>query len=135
MPISVEQYLDKLSNDLQIDPLFEKIEKKLYTLPFDDRMIKLVETEQGFILSGEVGILPEEEDFSMVLYLLSANYLGQGTGQSALGLKPDGHTITITMDIRSDMSYAEFKEAVEEYVNYFDYWREEIEEKKIRDLK
>ena len=135
--IEVEQYLEKLQSEVGIEKFFEKKDRKAFFLPFGQRNILIFVAENSFFFSANIGTLPKDEEAiePFCIHLLFANYLGQGTANNCLGLSPDKQTITLTMDIRGDIDYMMFKEAMEEYVNYFDYWIEEIEQKKIRDLK
>jgi len=65
----------------------------------------------------------KEEAF---IYLMKANLLGQGTGNQVLGLDPEEKTLTLSCIIPYDMDYREFKERIEDFVNYLDYWRLEV---------
>lgn len=137
MELAIEQYLIKLQNDIGMANLYEKKEKGLFFLPFGKRNILLLTGGRAFMLNAAIGMLPKEEHRveSFCLYLLFANFLGQGTGHSAIGLMPDQATLSLTMKITRDIDYEDFKNTLEEFVNYFDYWKDEIEQKKIRDVK
>ncbi|MCF7806240.1 MAG: type III secretion system chaperone [Simkaniaceae bacterium] len=127
--VVIEQYLNKFAIEYGLADLYEKPGAKIFSLDLDHRSIHLLMTERGFLLHGSVGVLPENDAEPLLLFLLNANYLGQGTGSSTLGLKPDTQTLTLTMPVEYEISYPEFKDVLEEYLNYYDYWIEEILEK------
>ena len=130
MDIAIEQFLEKLAAELGRSDLFEKKSEKHFFLPMDERHIEIKKTENGFVMCADLGELPEEEVESFCAHLLYANYLGQGTGSSAIGLGADGKTLALSMSITFDIDYQKFRELMEEFVNYTDYWKEEIERKK-----
>ncbi|MDN3504348.1 MAG: CesT family type III secretion system chaperone [Rhabdochlamydiaceae bacterium] len=135
--VDIEQYLENLQTEVGVEKLFEKKERNTFFLPFGQRNILIFVSENNLLLTANLGLLPTEEEFiePFCIHLLFANYLGQGSGSSGIGLSPDKQTITLTMDVRGDIDYRIFKEQMEEFVNYLDYWINEIEQKKIRDLK
>jgi len=62
--------------------------------------------------------------------LMKANLLGQGTGEQAIGLDHEEKSLTLSCIIPYDINYKEFKEKIEDFVNYLDYWRLESEKMK-----
>ena len=130
MEIEVELYLDKLASDIQVTKVYEKKEKNLFFLPFGERNISIHSKKNQLIINAEMGTLPDEEVEPFCQYLLFANYLGQGTGNCSIGLRPDKQTITLTRTVDKEVDYLTFKEVIEEFVNYLDYWKDHIEEKK-----
>ena len=56
---------------------------------------------------------------------MKANFLGQGTGGATIGLKEDESFLTLSLSLPYEMNYRAFKDAVEEFVNYLEYWKSE----------
>lgn len=123
MKISVDQYLVRLSNDLKYPDLFTTLSFRNYKLHIPDfEVIEITQTDEVILMSSPVGKLIENLDEDKVLaYLLNANYLGQGTGKSFLALHHDNVTIVLSQTIFLEIDYLDFKERVEQMLNYIDY--------------
>jgi len=80
-------------------------------------------------------IYDETDKDKLFAYLSQANFLGQGTGKSVIGLKPDEKTVTLTMNVFYDIDYFFFKERMEEMLNYIDFWKEHLKEKQASFVK
>ena len=66
---------------------------------------------------------------------MKANFLGQGTGDATIGLDENENFLTLSLVLPYDMNYKMFKDALEDFVNYLDYWKEElIRHKKAAEL-
>ena len=85
------------------------------------------ELDPGIWLQAVIGPLPGGNREDLFIYLMQANYLGQGTGGSVIGMDADENFLTLSLSIVYDMNYRMFKEKLEEFVNYLSYWREELE--------
>ena len=57
---------------------------------------------------------------------MEANLFGQGTGGGVLGISPERQIFIFSKKILQDLNYQEFKEKIEEFVNYVEFWRLEI---------
>jgi hypothetical protein len=57
---------------------------------------------------------------------MQANYLGQLTGPSRIGLSQDGKYLTLSLSIPYELTYRSFRELLEDFVNFLLYWREEV---------
>ena len=57
---------------------------------------------------------------------MKANYLGQATGSSRIGLSSDEKFLTLSLGMPYEMNYRIFREIVEDFVNFVLYWREEV---------
>ncbi len=60
------------------------------------------------------------------MLLMKANFLGQGTGGGALGLKEDESSLTLSLSLPYEMNYKVFKDSLEEFANFIDYWKKEL---------
>lgn len=131
MKISIELYLKRLSSDLKIEGLYATVEPKHFQISISGiEKISIHELENEIQISSHVGNLIENLDEEKTYsYLLYANFLGQGTGRSVLGIHPDDKKIILSQVIFFDIDYQNFKEIVEEYINYVDYLKGHLEEK------
>lgn len=123
MNISIEQYLKRLASDLKFPDLYQSEGANHFKIQIPD-----IESIEVFIKENEIQLIcpvaqvienvDEEKLFS---YLMNANFLGQGTGRSVLGLHPNNMTIVLSQVIFFEIDYADFKDRIEEMVNYIDY--------------
>ena len=131
MKISLEQYLKRLSSDLRFPELYSVVAPKQFKLHIPDiEPIEIFETDEAIQFITNVGKLIDGLDEEKVYsYLMQANYLGQGTGKSAIGIHPNDKFITLSYLLLFDLDYAYFKERIEEMVNYIDYLIGHLKEK------
>jgi hypothetical protein len=87
--------------------------------------IQLRKLEEGVFLSAPIHPLPSNDTESFLTYAMKGNFLGQGTGGAVIGLKNDETTLTLSLHLPYEMNYTEFKENLEQFVNYIDYWKKE----------
>ena len=79
---------------------------------------------QGIMFKSIVSTLPTEQDKEALFsFLMEANYLGQGTGGSVLALDPDEKFLTLSLVIPYEVNYRQFRDRLEDFVNYLDYWK------------
>ena len=73
------------------------------------------------------------EDF--FIYLMKANFLGQGTGGSIISIDPDEKFFYLSLCITYDINYKIFRDKLEDFTNYLDYWRSELKRLIVVDIK
>lgn len=123
----LEQHLHKLNEELQLDPLPPKDEQDMFRLAINPKItLTFKELEPGFFLTEKIAECPKEKREELFILLSRANFLGQGTGGSSISLDNDEKFLTLSLYLPYDMNYKAFKETVEDFVNYIDYWREEL---------
>jgi hypothetical protein len=135
--ISIDQYLKRLSNDLKLNEFYIQVAPKHCKLLINDfQELEIFQLEEGYSMSYPLGPIYDETDRDKLFaYLSQANFLGQGTGKSVIGLKPDEKTVTLTMNVFYDVDYFFFKERMEEMLNYIDFWKEHLKEKQASFVK
>ena len=122
----LEQFLNTLAADLELDsPVRE--EGGLYKLSLSPELvIVLKEQDPGIAFWGKIGPCPTVKKEELFILLMKANFLGQGTGGAVIALDEDGNFLTLSSILPYDMNYKVFKDALEDFVNYIDYWKEEL---------
>lgn len=128
MPTSspVEQHLVRLVEELQL-AMPSKDKNKVYKLVLGPKMaISLEEEEEGFTLFAQIAPLPMQKREELFILLMKANFLGQGTGGSVIGLDKDEKFLTLSSTIPYEVDYKGFKETIEDFANFVDYWRTEV---------
>jgi hypothetical protein len=123
----LEQHLQQLISDLELDPIEPKDQTSLYHLNLTPEMkISMKELEPGLYLFSQIGPCPTQKKEDSFIYLMKANFLGQGTGGKVIGMDPEEKFLTLSHVIPYDMNYKSFKELIEDFANYLDYWRGEL---------
>ena len=101
--------------------------EKGYTLVLNPTVsLSLRTLDPGFSLFSTIAPCPEKNREELFLFLMSANFLGQGTGGSRIGLNLDEKLLTLSWGFPYEMNYQDFRDRIEEFVNYLLYWRTEI---------
>ncbi len=124
----LEENLKRLAEDLQLPPFPPKDLQSCYKLTLsDDLLIIVKKNQEGLAFFANLAPLLFQKKESAFIYLMKANLLGQGTGDQALGIDFEEKSLTLSCIIPYDMEYKEFKERIENFVNYLYYWRFEVE--------
>jgi hypothetical protein len=117
----LEECLKKLVEDLTLEDSFSK-EDKLYVVKLQTELvITFRELDPGCTFFAKIGICPLNKREELFIYLL-----GQGTGGSVIGLDRDEKFLTLFLVLPYDMKYKVFKDALEDFTNYLDFWKEEL---------
>lgn len=121
----LEKHLTTLFEELNLGavPPFEKdgtVQVQVGAFPIQIRKI-----EPDVYISARIAPLPKKDKEEFLLTLMKANFLGQGTGGSVLGLKEDESFLTLSFSLPYEVNYRAFKDAIEEFINYVDYWKTE----------
>lgn len=125
----LKDHLSQLSEEMKLGSLPPVDEFQFQPVKIGAFDIKVKDIEPGCYLISDVGPLPDaavgkREEFLMLA--MKANFLGQGTGGAALGLKEDESCLTLSLTLPYEMTYKVFKDNLEEFINYLDYWKKEI---------
>lgn len=120
--------IKELSDDLGFTTPLSSESDGAYLALFDPNLqISLSENESsGITLFTQLAPLPEEHTAVILRKIMSANLLGRETGKSVLGLDADGKQVTFSKLLPLQIAYKEFYDAIEDFVNYADAWRQEL---------
>jgi len=118
-------FMRQLRHDLQLEHELLPDDDGNYRVELaPDFVIGMSPLEEGFMLGCDVGVA-REEDYET---LLLANLFGQGTGGSTLGIGgEESRRLLCQQGFPYDMTYVEFKEHVERFVNWAEFWKEEVQ--------
>ena len=127
--IEIERLLERLAEELRLPHLPEKDQQGSYALILEPSYkIELTPLDPGIFMSSPIGPYPKEgNQEALLIYLMKANLLGQGTGGASLGLNADETLLTLSRSLPFEVSFKEFHDALEDFLNYIDYWKEEIQ--------
>lgn len=126
--MSLEQIIENLSKEVGIKAIPQLDKKGSYQLHINkDTQISITETDQGIFFFVRIIPIPEMKSQEVVfIYLMKANLLGQGTGGSVIGIDTLEKHFTLSLSLTENLSYKIFKDYLEEFLNYLDFWKEEI---------
>lgn len=122
----LKNLLQQLYQDLGLGTVPPADEQKMHHLKISFLDISMTDLDPGFYFSSNIGPLPKKKKEDFLMLLMKANFLGQGTGGAALGLKDDESSLTLSLSLPYEMNYKTFKDSLEEFVNFIDYWKKEL---------
>jgi hypothetical protein len=123
----LEQLIKTLAEELEFEEIPKREEGNLYNVPLNPQLtIKIQQLDPGISFWARIGQCPLAKREELFIYLMKANFLGQGTGGSVIALDEGENFLTLSLVLPYDMNYKMFKDALEDFANYLDYWREEL---------
>ena len=119
----LDTHARQLGSDFQLESGLSHTEAGGYRLELAaDFVVEMSPLDEGFLFAAEVGKMAE----GLAEKLLLANLFGQGTGKAVLGLDGKGRAVRLTQVHASDVTYAEYKENLEAFLNYAEFWKGEL---------
>ncbi len=123
----LERHLRQLTEDLEQEFPLKQDERKMFQLQLGPKMqVSVKELDSGYFFFSQIGPLPAKKREELFILLMKANFLGQGTGGSTIGLDEEEKFLTLSLAIPYEMNYKMFKETVEDFANFVGFWREEL---------
>jgi len=123
----LEEYYAQLCEELQLPVPFFDPKTPVIKLALDVKLIlELRKLETGMYLHTRLPEIPENDKELFLEHIMSANLLGQGTGEGVLGLEQDEKFLTLSAAFPYEMDYRTFKEKLEDFANIAAYWNTEI---------
>ncbi len=126
-PSLFDQYLKRLGEELEMEhpPCFQ--EDGTLFLDLGGASPLLLQRHESFCsVRCEVALVPAEYQEALFTLLMKGNFLGWETGESAIGVDQEGKKILLSRSITYDLRYVDFKEILEEVINYAEHWRTRI---------
>lgn len=124
---SLEQLLTALCRDLNITEVPQMDQEKIYALSLPpETTLFFREEEDGVTIRAKLCTVPSLDKEELFMLLMKANLLGQGTGGAVIGLSEENEELSLSLCLTYSLNDKIFKMAVEDFVNYLDYWKEEI---------
>jgi hypothetical protein len=100
-----------------------------YCLPINESLsVWVKELNPGAMLKTVIRPLSLDLDKETLFsYLMKANYIGQGTGGGIIALDPEEKTLTLSLIMPYEVNYRIFRDRLEEFINYLEFWKSELE--------
>ncbi len=117
----------QLAADLEIKDSLTTEVPGVYAFPLEEGLTVFISAiPHGFEFTCQVADCPQEEEL-FYQQALFANLYGKGTDGCVLGIDADGEKITLARSIDDTVSYKEFNEILEDFLNTVEFWKQEAE--------
>ncbi len=121
----LKRFIEQLSPQLGFADTLAPNDDASYSISFEPKVqVTLKENnEQVIKLYSKLAPLPKEKEGEFLLYVMSGNLFGTQTAGNIVGLDDEGKIVTLNRFIFPEATYPQFKEALEEFVNYAEAWK------------
>ena len=126
--MELDTLIQILSQELKLPTSPQKDKNGVYPLDINPSTTLTVKAlDPGVFFHAKIVPLPKEGNKeALFIHLMKGNLLGQGTGGSAIGIDPSETFFTLSESLAYEVPYKVFHEKLEDFLNYIDYWKEEI---------
>lgn len=122
--------IDQLGQELKMQDFITHPSDGLYSIEFkDDVNIDIFDYGAKFILKGILGPLPKQNVGDLLSKIMEANLFGQATEDGVIALEKDGSKLSFSLTLHEPLTYLQFREKVETFLNILAAWRTEIQGK------
>ncbi len=123
----IQAYTEKVIELLGIEQSFHPDENKIYSIDFGDGLVvQYSDLHPGVNFMSIIGPLPEPNREVIVCSLMHLNLFGNGTGGAVFGYDEEIKSLTFTHGIPYRLQFEEFKNALEDFSNYVEFWRAQL---------
>jgi hypothetical protein len=131
----LKDFMNELSKELKSEEPLAPNEQQAYSLQLkEDWSIEISELSQkGFVFFSNLAECPHHDIEDFFLKIMVANLFGKETGGNIIGLDKEGMRVTFSGYLAKPVKYSEFRNYVEDFINYAEAWRDEIESLKTKD--
>jgi len=129
------RFIEKISGELELEHPPTPDHSGQYQLILEPNLeIYLRENPAtGITLFATLAPLPEKGLEEYLMQAMSANLFGRETGHSALGCDQEGKKVTLRRTLPPEATYQQFYEALEDFANYAESWREDTKKFLVED--
>jgi hypothetical protein len=123
----IDTFMRQLVHDLELDTTIATAVDGAYTIPMEDDIKITVAAlpDGGFFFTSPLGPCPLTNKEQFFTKALHGNLFGQGTHGAVIGLNGEGNLLTLSLVMNYNTDYKDFKDALENFINSMDFWREE----------
>lgn len=120
-------FIAQLCHDLRYDMPPSMNAQEAYPFSFGKNLTLAIKiSEAGFYFQGLLGACPASGREDLFMQLMHANLFGEGTGGSVISLDEESKWLTLSLALPTQVAYKQFKEQLEDFVNYLELWQGKI---------
>lgn len=124
----LETYIPQLIKELELEGSLATQVAGVYALPLEDNLsITITERPPGCTINCSLCPFPKKNEEACLTRLMLGNLFGQGTKGAVLGLNNEGNLLTLAQTIDYNITYKDFRDVLEDFINSVDFWRSEME--------
>lgn len=123
----IEQFIKQLRKDLEYEEPSVARDDGSYVIDFEpDLHITVTKHIDGSLrLFCLLAPLPKEKREEFLKSCMVGNLFGLETGGTILGVDDSEKNLCLSCCLPGDLKYREFRDALEDFVNYADVWRQD----------
>lgn len=125
-PSKLLSLLEELALALELPPPSAENKSAYMMVISPAHSLEFRDLPEGFSIGCKIGPCPPKNREDFYLLLMRANFLGQGTGRSVIGMDAEEKNLTLSSYIPYELDFKKFKEIVEDFINFIDYWKDEL---------
>lgn len=124
----LSRFIDQLSNELGWKEPVTKENDDSYILLFEPNVRVAIKEENSDVLKffSQLKTLPADREGEYMLKMMSANLFGKHTGRNVFGLSQDEKGIVLLHFLLGSVSYKQWRDCLEDFVNYTEVLGDEI---------
>lgn len=132
MTQDIQKFTDQLIELLKLDVDPNPDENKFYLLDLDDGLsVRYTDLNPGVYLVSTLGPLAQKNRETTLVSLMHLNLFGNGTGGAVIGYDEEINLLTFSQAVAYRVEFEEFKNILEDFINYVDYWRKELKKAEL----
>lgn len=122
----LNEHIEMLCKELDITPVPKWDQKKILALSIGYEKILCKDLQPGLSMQAPICPTPQKRKEEIFSHIMHGNLLGQGTGLARIGLDHDEKFLTLCLGLPYELSYQQFRDRLEDFVGYINYWRTTI---------
>ncbi len=123
----LKHLITELCNQFQLPVNLEPNPEGYYEVSVNESTHLLFkELDPGFTCRSVLAPVPQKPTEDLFILLMKANFLGQGTKGSVIAIDDALQNFLFTLSVPEEVNYRLFKERLEEFINYLEYWKKRI---------
>ncbi|MCH9608590.1 MAG: hypothetical protein S4CHLAM45_11680 [Chlamydiales bacterium] len=125
----LKRFVEQLSNECGFEKPLSSNEEGSFFISFEPNIkVSLKESSEKVIkMHSVLAPLPKEKSDPYFLSAMKGNLFGAECGGNVLGLDGDGKNVVLARLLMPEVTYQEFRDGLEEFVNYAESCKLETE--------
>lgn len=123
----IQEFTEKIIQILNLQQGAHPDEDKMYTLDLgDDLIVRYSDLHPGVYMVSHLGPLSDKSREVWAASIMHLNLFGNGTGGGVIGYDEEIKLLTFSEAVPYRLQFGEFKDVLEDFINYVDFWKNEI---------